>query len=139
MLNSSRSVQFMDRFTDRFTAEFCYVMPNVQSNGFNGLANSRRNRQLHKSSRPEVFCKKGVLRNFEKFLGKHLCQSLFFNKVAGLRIIKALWELYKSFIKASLWKVYKSFIKASLWKVYKSFTKALLKNYMFTGFSKDLV
>ena len=36
-------------------------------------------------SRPEVFCKKGVLRNFTKFTGKHLCQSLFFNKVAGLR------------------------------------------------------
>ena len=29
--------------------------------------------------------KKGVLRNFPKFTGKHLCQSLFFNKVAGLR------------------------------------------------------
>ena len=26
-----------------------------------------------------------VLRNFTKFTGKHLCQSLFFNKVAGLR------------------------------------------------------
>ena len=37
------------------------------------------------SSRPEVFCKKGVLRNFTKFTGKHMCQSLFFNKVAGLR------------------------------------------------------
>ena len=29
--------------------------------------------------------KKGVFRNFTKFTGKHLCQSLFFNKVAGLR------------------------------------------------------
>ena len=37
------------------------------------------------SSRQEVFCKKGILRNFAKFPGKHLCQSLFFNKVAGLR------------------------------------------------------
>ena len=36
-----------------------------------------------RSSRPEVFCKEGVLRNFSKFTGKHLCQSLFFNKVAG--------------------------------------------------------
>ena len=33
---------------------------------------------------PEVFCKKGVLEIFAKFTGKHLCQSLFFNKVAGL-------------------------------------------------------
>ena len=30
-------------------------------------------------------CSKGVLRNFAKFTGKRLCQSLFFNKVAGLR------------------------------------------------------
>ena len=37
-----------------------------------------------RSSRPEVFCKKGVLRNFAKFTGKHMCQSLFFNKVARL-------------------------------------------------------
>ena len=38
---------------------------------------------LNRSSRKEVFCKKGVLRNFAKFTGKHLYQSLFFNKVAG--------------------------------------------------------
>ena len=25
---------------------------------------------------PEMFCKKGVLRNFAKFTEKHLCQSL---------------------------------------------------------------
>ena len=31
----------------------------------------------------KMFCKKYFLRNFAKFTGKHLCQSLFFNKVAG--------------------------------------------------------
>ena len=40
--------------------------------------------------------KKGVLRNFVKFTGKHLCQSLFFNKVARLRSVtlfkKRLWR-----------------------------------------------
>ena len=49
-----------------------------------------------RSSRPKVFCKKGVLRNFTKFTGKHLCQSLFFNNVAGLRpatlLKKGLWR-----------------------------------------------
>ena len=30
-----------------------------------------------RSSRPEVFCKKGVLRNFAKFTGKHLCHIFF--------------------------------------------------------------
>ena len=32
----------------------------------------------------EMFCKKGVLKNFAKFIGKPLWQSLFFNKVAVL-------------------------------------------------------
>ena len=43
---------------------------------------------LKRSSRLEVFCRKDVLRNFAKFTGKHLCQSLFLNKVAGLTVLK---------------------------------------------------
>ena len=43
-----------------------------------------------------MFCKKGVLTNFTKLTGKHLCQSLLFNKVAGLRpatlLKKRLWH-----------------------------------------------
>ena len=39
---------------------------------------------------------KGVLKNFIKFTGKHLCRSLCFNKVAGLRpatlLKKRLWH-----------------------------------------------
>ena len=31
-----------------------------------------------------VLYKKGVLRNFAKLTGKHLCKSLLFNNVAGL-------------------------------------------------------
>ena len=34
--------------------------------------------------------KKGVRKNFAKFTGKHLCQSLFFSKVAGLRLATLL-------------------------------------------------
>ena len=49
-----------------------------------------------RSSRPEVFCEKGVLRNFTKFIRKQLCQSLIFNKVAGPRpatlLKKRLWH-----------------------------------------------
>ena len=37
--------------------------------------------------------KKCVIRNFAKFTGKHLCQSLFFNKVADL------WPQACNFIK----------------------------------------
>ena len=36
-----------------------------------------------KSSHRRCSVKTGVLGNIEKFTGKHLCQSLFFNKVAG--------------------------------------------------------
>ena len=46
----------------------------------------------------EVFCEKSVLKRFAKFTGKHFCQSLFFNKVAGLRpatlLKKRLWYRY---------------------------------------------
>ena len=34
-----------------------------------------------RKSRPEVFCTKGILRNFTKFTGKHLRQSLFLIKL----------------------------------------------------------
>ena len=50
-----------------------------------------------RSSRPEVFCKKGVHRNFAKFQRKHLCQSLFLNKVAGSGLRPA------TFLKKRLW------------------------------------
>ena len=50
----------------------------------------------YRNSLPEVFCRKGALRNFSKFTGKHLCQSLYFNKVSGLRaetlLKKRLWH-----------------------------------------------
>ena len=47
-----------------------------------------------RSSRPEVFCKKRVLRNFVKLTGKHLYQSLFFNKIASSVFIqKSMFSL----------------------------------------------
>ena len=40
--------------------------------------------------------REGVLRSFTKFIGKHLCQSISLNKVAGLRtgtlLKKRLWH-----------------------------------------------
>ena len=51
------------------------------------------NKQKHP---PEVFVRNGVLRNFTKFTWKHLCQRLFFNKVADLKpatlLKKRLWH-----------------------------------------------
>ena len=51
---------------------------------------------------PEVFWKIGVFRNFAKFAGKRLCQSLFFNKVAGYSPWKErLWHrcFHANFVK----------------------------------------
>ena len=43
-----------------------------------------------------MFCSKDVPSHFEKFTGKHKCQSLVFNKVAGVRpatlLKKRLWH-----------------------------------------------
>ena len=48
---------------------------------------------LFRSSHPEVFCKKGILRSFTKFTGKHLCHSLFLNKVAD-RLLQTLAQVF---------------------------------------------
>ena len=44
----------------------------------------------------KVFYQKRVLKNLAKFTGKYLCQTLFFNKVEGLRpailLKKRLWH-----------------------------------------------
>ena len=47
---------------------------------------SKRLMANFRNSHERCSIKKGVLRNFAKFTGKHLCQSLFLNKVAGLRL-----------------------------------------------------
>ena len=36
--------------------------------------------------------RQGVLRNFEKFTGKHLCQGPFFNKVAGKKVFLVILQ-----------------------------------------------
>ena len=41
--------------------------------------------EVSEAATRDVLLKKGVLKNFLKSAGKHLCQSLFFNKVADLR------------------------------------------------------
>ena len=51
---------------------------------------------IYRSSHQGCSIIKSVLRNFAKFTGKHLCKTLFFNKVAGLRLAtllkKRLWR-----------------------------------------------
>ena len=42
------------------------------------------------SNHLEVFCQKGVFKNFSKLTEKHLCQTLFFNKIAGWKFVTLL-------------------------------------------------
>ena len=49
------------------------------------LSNLKYYCQIIRSSRPELFCKKVVLKNFAKFTEKHLCWSRFYSKVADVR------------------------------------------------------
>ena len=44
----------------------------------------------NRSSHQRCSMKKEVLGNLSKFTGKHLCQSLFSNKVAVLRLLKCV-------------------------------------------------
>ena len=71
-------------------------MPFSNTLTVNILVDCEYGETISRSSRPEVFCKTGVLENFTKFTGKHLCQSLFLNKVADLRpatlLKKRLWH-----------------------------------------------
>ena len=56
-------------------------VPGVFSTAF--LYTSERFLSVWRSSHRRCSGIKGVLRNFTKFTGKHLCQSFFFNEVAG--------------------------------------------------------
>ena len=47
----------------------------------------RRDLYMDLTLDPEVFYKKGVLKDFAKFIGKHLYQSFFFNKVVGRTLL----------------------------------------------------
>ena len=82
-------------FQNKFTLQHIKINIYIQKTKFTShehllnLVFSRNANKTHtdqsmlRSSRLEVFCKKGVFRNLTKFTGKLLCQSLFFNKVAG--------------------------------------------------------
>ena len=80
--------------TRMFSCEFCEISKNtfftehLQTTAFEKHQTDDilgfcfcSGRRIH----PEVFCKKNVRRNFDKFAEKHLCWSLSFNKVSGLQ------------------------------------------------------
>ena len=58
----------------------------------------------------------GVLKNFTKFPGKDLCQSLFFNKVVGLRLASLLKKTLAQVFSYEFFKIFKNtFFTEHLW------------------------
>ena len=62
-------------FEERERVCFEWIRKNTQELSDEKLRVTAKKHQFR--SCPEVFGKKGILRNFAKFTGKHLCQSLF--------------------------------------------------------------
>ena len=66
-----------------------------------------------RSNHAELFCKKGVFKNFAKFTEKNLCWSLFFNKALGLQLqccacvfFCEFWEFFKNtFFREAFWTI----------------------------------
>ena len=63
---------------------------------------------LLKQSSGGVLKKKGILRNFAKCTGKHLCQSLFFNKVVGCRPASLLKKTLAQVFSSEFWEISKN-------------------------------
>ena len=74
-------------------------------------------RALQRGHSSEAAAKKGVFKNFSKFSRKHLCQSLFFNKVAGLKPATLLKRDMAQVFLYEFYKIFKSsfFIKHLRW------------------------
>ena len=98
------------------------------------LITSEQNLKMWKiqNSHTEVSCKKGVLKSFLKVTEKQLCQSLFFNKVAGFRPATLLKkETLAQVYSCEFWQIVKKtfFIKHLQWlllKIMDNFPKQLI-------------
>ena len=65
---------------------FFKIMNENYFNDFDAITRFQAYQAQRRYKKLFLFCKKVVFRNFTKFTGKHLRQSLFSNKVAGLRL-----------------------------------------------------
>ena len=63
---------------------------------------------MYRSSHRRCSIQKGVLKIFGKFTGKHLCKSLFSNKVAGLSPTKILKETLAQMSSCEFCEIFKS-------------------------------
>ena len=86
----------------------------------------------YRSSRPGAFFRKNVLRNFAKFTEKHLFQSLFFNKVAGLEPATFKKETLAQVFFCEFCEISKStFFKEHLWTTVSVYDRCALSVALF--------
>ena len=77
-------------FQNHKTISFTPHLPKQFQNGFTDTANQLTLIKMTRKQSHRVVLWKGFLRNSATFTGKYLCQSLFFNKFAGLRPVTSL-------------------------------------------------
>ena len=87
---------FITWMHDSIELYFIYVLNVLMFHYYGVFKKYARDLFVRSQKQPlDVFHKKGVLKNFVKFIGKHLYQRLFFIKVSGLRpatlLKKRLW------------------------------------------------
>ena len=70
----------------------------------------------YRSSRPEVFCKKGVLGNPTKFTGKHLCQSLFLIKLQASGTFRGTFRSPSNVYDRAICKNYQHFLVVNFFR-----------------------
>ena len=89
-----------------------------------------------RSNQRKCSLKKGVLKNFAKFTGNHLCQSLFFNKVEGLRTATLLKKTLAEVFSYEFCEILKNtcFTEHLRWLLLIFFTHWFLLEYL--GFSR---
>ena len=93
---------------------------------------------LFRNSRPEVFCKKGVIWNFAKFTGKHLYRVSFLVKLQAWGIfwyIQLLWNISQNVQENSL--SWRSFFKQFRLQVGNLMKKIPLNGCFKVNFSKS--
>ena len=84
---------------------------------------------LCRTSHRRCSIKKGVLKNFKEDIGRHLCQNLIFNKVAGLRMATLRKETLAHVFSFEFCEIFKStFFTEHLWVTASGYDEALLEN-----------
>ena len=92
---------FLRKLLDTYDANFPfrkYILKDTKAKIIHQISKTKARVSYQRCS-----VRKGVLRNFAKLTGKHLCQSLFFDKVAETLLKKRLW--HRCFLTEQLQKI----------------------------------